>query len=275
MIDQMKLMIADIDGTLVSKGEDLLPETRNALIRLHNENVLLGIASGRAINAAMMRRYIQWSLPFQFDVIVGLNGGQLWDSDHPNVEYYHLLTPDTMKEILEMMAPLHINASIYEEDHMVSLFRDELTQESMRRNKTEVIDAHGDISRIYQRPNNNIIFRFFPEQEEAVMSHIHSHPSDKFTATITTTGIIEFMDPHVNKGMGLSKWSERSGIPLSQIMAFGDMDNDKELLKTAGWGVAMKNGSEVTKQMADAITEYTVEEDGLGRYIQMHWFNNI
>ena len=58
---------------------------------------------------------------------------------------------------------------------------------------------------------------------------------------------------------------------LSEL--FGDMENDIGLLREAGWGVCLINGSDATKAVAQAITEYSVEEDGVGKYLEMHWFN--
>ena len=50
-------------------------------------------------------------------------------------------------------------------------------------------------------------------------------------------------------------------------MSFGDMSNDNELLRTAGWGVCMKNGSSDAKASANDITEYTNNENGFAQYI--------
>jgi hypothetical protein len=43
--------------------------------------------------------------------------------------------------------------------------------------------------------------------------------------------------------------------------------------EAAGWGVCLKNGFDPTKAVAQAVTEYGVEEDGVGRYLETHWFN--
>ena len=91
-----------------------------------------------------------------------------------------------------------------------------------------------------------------------------------YNAIMTSPGIIEFMDPRVNKGMALHKYSERNNIPIDEIMAFGDMDNDKEMLKEAGWGVCLINGSDASKAMADCITEYPCTEDGMGRWLETY-----
>ena len=47
------------------------------------------------------------------------------------------------------------------------------------------------------------------------------------------------------------------------------------MLKEAGWGVCLSNGSELSKEMADAVTEYPCEEDGVGRYLYDHWFEEV
>jgi len=53
-------------------------------------------------------------------------------------------------------------------------------------------------------------------------------------------------------------------------MAFGDMDNDIAMIAAAGWGVCMANGCDAAKAVADAVTEYGVLEDGMGRYLEQY-----
>jgi len=82
--------------------------------------------------------------------------------------------------------------------------------------------------------------------------------------------MLEFGDPQINKGFGLKEYEKLYGIHAEDVMAFGDMPNDNELLETAGWGVCLKNGAEDTKACADAVTEYTNNEDGMGHYLYDH-----
>ena len=118
-----------------------------------------------------------------------------------------------------------------------------------------------------------MLFRFDPARSDEVSSFAKTLTCDRYVAIMTSPGIIEFMDPRVNKGMALHKYAERNGIPISKIMAFGDMDNDALMLKEAGWGVCLVNGSDYSKSMADAVTEYPCTEDGMGRYL-MKWVLN-
>lgn len=270
MINKVTTIVADIDGTLVNKGESIMPITKAALEKLHQEGVLLGLSTGRKINSSMFNRAKDWGLSFNFDVIIGMNGGQLWDKDHEEIESYYLLSTADMKEIIERMSPLGLNVMIYEDDHMVTLHFDDMIHASMQRNHIEVIVTDGDTDRLCVRPNYNVLFRFDPERTEEVAAFAKTVDCERYHGIMTSPGIIEFMDPRVNKGMALHKYSERNNIPIEEIMAFGDMDNDKEMLKEAGWGVCLANGSDISKSMSDAITEYPCTEDGMGRYLEQY-----
>lgn len=271
MIEKLSVILADIDGTIVNKGENIMPVTKRAITRLHQEGVLFGLATGRKINRSMFARKDDWKLDFDFDVLIGMNGGQLWDRFHEEIESYYMLDTDTMHEILVRMAPLHVNGMIYEKDHMVAMYWDEMIHASSVRNNQEVILSNGDIERLCIAPNYNVIFRFDPARTAEVSQFAEKLSCEKYRATLTSEGIIEFMDPHVNKGLAVQRFSERNQIPVNQIMAFGDMDNDHDMLKAAGWGVCLLNGSDYSKSAADAVTEYPCSEDGLGRYLEDHW----
>ncbi len=273
MIRSLKAVVADVDGTLVDKGQPMHEATRNAIIRLHEEGVLFGLATGRKINKSIFARNRDWGLPFEFDIMIGMNGGQVWDSRHEGFENYYMLKREVMREIIDRMSPLHCNAMMYEDEKMVALYWDEQIHSSMMRNNMEVLITEGDADRICIRDNYNVIFRFDPERTAEVAAYAKTLDCDRYRSVQTSDGIIEFMDPRVNKGLGLRKYAERNNADIGEIMAFGDMDNDAELVKAAGWGVCLLNGSEVTKAAADAVTEYTCAEGGVGRYLEDHWFS--
>lgn len=271
MIRELKAVIADIDGTLVPKGvKEMPPVTRDALEEIHQKGILFGIASGRPVDEKMKRRKEEWNLSFDFDVMIGMNGGQLWDQEHPEVRQFYLLDIPVMREILDLMRPFHLIPSIYEGDHMVATHLDRLQVESIERNQMEFIDTHGDEDRLCVAPVNKILFRYDCD-EKSLREYVEAHPSDKYQAVITYPGLIEFQDPRVNKGVALVKYAQQNAIPVSSIMAFGDLDNDNEMLKEAGWGVCLCNGGEETKKCADDVTEYPVQDGGVGHYLYDHW----
>ena len=84
-----KLVICDIDATLVNEKKELTPRTKKALIKLHEKGIYFGIASGRPADE-LRRNKDYWDLPFDFDFVVGMNGAELWDGVHQKFYSYNL-----------------------------------------------------------------------------------------------------------------------------------------------------------------------------------------
>lgn len=74
----------------------------------------------------------------------------------------------------------------------------------------------------------------------------------------------------MNKAVSMQKISDYYGVPRERIIAFGDEDNDLEMLEFAGCGVAMGNGIDAVKQIANRTTA-TNEEDGVARFLKEYF----
>lgn len=70
-----------------------------------------------------------------------------------------------------------------------------------------------------------------------------------------------------NKGLGLARLCARLGLTLEQVIAFGDSENDEEMLEAAGLGVAMGNALDYVRQHANAVT-LTNDEDGVASFLE-------
>jgi len=79
--------------------------------------------------------------------------------------------------------------------------------------------------------------------------------------------VIEIIRAGMNKAIGLQKIASYYNIPQERIIAFGDEDNDLEMLQYAGHGVAMENAIDELKKVANKKTK-TNEEDGIAHYLK-------
>lgn len=269
MIESLKLLVADIDGTLVSEEREMMPVTRKVLNDLHKRGILLGIASGRPIGPALYSQKDEWNVDFDFDLWIGMNGGQLYDVSTGKKDYFYKLQPDTIKTCIELMEPFKSNPFIYVGEDMLSLEVDEEMYSSMKRHNIQCTKVPKE--RLWAEPTDKILFRLKSADEmPAAEKFARAHPSDKYTAFKTQPTMLEFQDPRVNKGLGVQKYAENHGIRMENVLCCGDMSNDNGMLKTAGWSVCLKNGSDDTKACADTVTDYDNDHDGLGRYILDH-----
>ena len=267
IMSDIRLVIADVDGTLVNDHRELSSYTKSVIERLHEQGILFGVASGRDY-LQLLEDNEYWGFDFPFDVTMGMNGGQVYIAESRKLYEYNKLSEETVKSIVEMMDPLDLNPFVYGPDHTMICRRiDSATEASGERNSMQ-LHVVKNISEFWEKPIPKIMYRTTESQMPAVYQWALDHPSDRYQAFKTQTTMLEFQDPHINKGTGLQHAVELLGIDLENVVAFGDMSNDNPMLELAGIGVCLKNGAQDTKACADYITDFTNNEDGLAKFVE-------
>ncbi|MCR5794011.1 MAG: HAD family hydrolase [Solobacterium sp.] len=275
MIRNIKALAADIDMTLTFKGADLPPLVAQAFTLLHEQGVKLGLATGREITDKLKHQGKTWGLPFEFDFIIGMNGGMVYDSEDGTMWCTELLTTDEMKAILEYMMPLidKYEISVNAEgggNHNAMYIRGELLA-SARRHGFDFVDKTGDIDGFCERPAYKFLFRSTPENEAEIRQTFLERFGGDYQIIGTFPGTVEAMRKGIDKGSGMKRYADKRGISMGNIIAFGDNENDNSLLTACGWGVALKNATDATKAIADDVTEYDCENSGVGHYLFDHY----
>ncbi|WP_294731503.1 HAD family hydrolase [uncultured Faecalibaculum sp.] len=265
-----KALFADIDGTLADKGENLMPETRKQLMRLHEAGVKIGLATGRPMDPRILDKARQWDLPFEFDMVIGLNGGELWTRDSGETLKMHPLSTESVHKVMDILEGEDVNAIIFRKGYEDVLCTriDEFIEGSMLRNCSHVRKVTRAV--MEEEPAGKVEVQYPAHLQDHVMQLLADHPDPAWITVATFPGAVEFMDPRVTKGNALELYARNQGIDPADILAFGDMDNDISMLQAAGRGICLKNGSAPTKAAADAVTEFSVLEDGVGRYLRDH-----
>ena len=82
--------------------------------------------------------------------------------------------------------------------------------------------------------------------------------------------ILEIVPKGVHKALGLSVIADSLSLDRQDIIAFGDEHNDLEMLDYVGWGVAMANGTQQLKSIANDVTDKTNAEDGMVDYLEKY-----
>ena len=80
---------------------------------------------------------------------------------------------------------------------------------------------------------------------------------------------LEFASPEVTKAAGLDFLAKQLGFSRERTVAFGDGENDIELVDWAGYGVAVENADERVKEIADFICP-SVEEEGVAQVLEAY-----
>lgn len=123
----------------------------------------------------------------------------------------------------------------------------------------------------------NIIFQAMflaqPDELDTFEKQFGSQISQRFSGVRSQPVIYEAMPKGTTKATALKQLAQHLEIKPQEIMAFGDANNDIEMIQFAGLGVAMGNSSDYIKKLANYVTD-TNDENGVATAIEKFIFNN-
>ncbi len=268
----VKLIVADIDGTIRANFKALTPRTVKAIEALKEKGIYFGIASGRSLKNVTSYAF-EWGLDHQFDLCIAINGDQIYDAVDDTVFMERKMHSQDVKYIIEHMKPLGLSASFFtdEDAQYITHMTDQLRAAQKRNNYDYIVV--GDNFEIFDTVGvNKVMFRVKDGDMPEVEAFVEEHPFVNYSGFKTQPFCYEVMPVGITKATAIRHFCQKHGISEDEVMTFGDTTNDNTMLE-AFYGVAMKNATEDTKAIAREITEYTAEEDGFARYLEDNILN--
>ena len=245
----IKAAFFDVDGTFYSHTMKKFPEsTLKALRLLKEKGIQIFLSTGRSFDEAQ-------NLPWDgiwFDGCVLLNGQMCTDAKG-TVLYGNTLEGPDKEYLLNAFKNHELALIIVEEKRQYMNFLDEAAKRGLEYVSIpapEVGEYEGDD--IYQ------FIAYLTREEEALIQD--KIPNCKFARWYE--GGVDIIPKSSGKMVGIRKILEVYGIKREEIIAFGDGDNDADMMEYAGIGVAMGNAVDITKGNADYITDH-IDEDGI------------
>lgn len=255
MMKQMiKAIFFDVDGTLLSPAQQNVPEsTRLALHKLRLQGIKTVVATGRDM--------VEFSkLPVDdipFDGYLTLNGQLLLDSG----KKVYSGTPINQEEmkILEMIFKARKIPFVFigENERYINFINETVVRTQNETMGTVPKLGTYDGERIYQ------VLAFVCDKEKDMLNQI----LDECAVTSWNDTGIDIIPKGGGKTAGIKQYMEEQGIKREETMAFGDGENDIDMLKFAGIGVAMGNAGDEVKAAADYVTD-TVDQCGIEKALK-------
>lgn len=244
-----KIVFFDIDGTLVNHNKEILESTKKAIRELQKQGIYTAIATGRT---PILFEEIRNEL--NIESYVALNGQ--YAVFEGQVIYNNPIPPSDLAQICAAMKQ-NGDAFVFisHEDFKCSELNNAFIQESFSRTKIpypQVDDRFFEHSPVYQA----IVFC----EDEQRQQYIEQYPH--FTFLPWHSYAADFLPAGSSKAIGIAKMLEYGNFEHGDSYAFGDNNNDLEMLTLVGTGVAMGNAIPETKAAADHITT-SCEDDGI------------
>ncbi len=267
----VKVIVSDLDGTLLQDDHvSISEENMTALKKASERGVHIGIATGR--NRSLASKVIDM-LPF-IRFVVCSNGAYVYDVEKDTVEV-HGIDYNVWLPIYEFMmkhqclCEVYYNGKAYVESRIVEDFRDpdlHFDFVAMIKRHSEVVEDPAMILKGKAIEKINVLK--VPVEARA---EVEAFVSSTFGIAVTSSipGNLEITRGDVNKGVALARLCEEYGVDRSEVMAFGDSGNDKEMLEWAGLSYAMENATDVIRAAAANITKSNADH-GVAAAVNAH-----
>ncbi len=273
---KVSLLVADVDGTLVTKQKVLTQRARNAVQKLRDAGIAFAITSGRPpLGMKMVADALELTAPLS-----AFNGGVFLNPDYSIIEQ-NLLPETVVKHVIEIIRSHGLDVWVYNDRdwyvpqlHGPHVEREEWTVKFPPKVVSDFDHLLDQVAKIVGVSDDlDLVARCEADVQKKFSQHVScqagesSGGGEEVSAARSQPYYLDVTHPNANKGFAVSRLSELLNIPANQIATIGDMPNDVPMFKRSGVSIAMGNASlEVQHSAQYVTTDY--ENEGFANAVE-------
>ncbi len=251
----IKMVVTDIDGTIYSPDCGIKECVKECIRNLVNNGIYVAIATGRTYGSA---KSVADKLGIKCPLIC-YQGGLVnsYEGDILDVKY---LDPEIAREIINDCRKKHIHLNVYVEDKLYveddnQYIKDYIGDKGI---DYHLVNSFDELD--FTKLNKLLAINYDCKFIDSLIEELRAKYPQLYVVK-SFDYFCEIANKEATKGNAIKFLAKKYGIALNEVLAIGDQNNDIEMVKTAGIGVAMGNGTPEIKAAADYITD-TVQNDG-------------
>ncbi len=265
-----KLIAIDLDGTLLNDNK-IIPEDNLKLMKeIIDNGYEVVIATGRRYwSAKQLVKDINRPM-----VILANNGNIVRDTKDDQIIIKKYLDLKDFKTLIQegkergLYPIIHVDQFEKGIDLIIEMDKDHKKYHNYVAQSEERYKKVENFLEIEEDKILAVVYAGGKEELKGFHYHINEKYPNRFNShvmenVIVAEALLEIMNPLGCKWLSLSEYAKEKGIAEREIIAIGDDNNDAQMIKNAGCGIAMKNASEGVKKVANVITEKDNNESGL------------
>lgn len=269
----IKLIAVDLDGTLLNNESKITKNTESVLREAYKKGIEIVVASGRAYNALpdQIRKlpYINYAITSNGAFISKLSTEECIYRDYIKEENIIFIIELAKKENLSL--EIFFNKQAYIDFETYNYIKE---NGSIYRNKEYVLNTRKPIENLFRFmeenskyiENINIFFKDMSKLQK-IKNLVKNMKGAQITSSFRNN--IEIGGEYSSKGHALMKLGDILNIESTDMMAFGNAENDKKMLEFVGIGVAVENAEAELKKVADKIT-LSNDDEGVATEIEKY-----
>ncbi len=251
--DRWKLIATDLDGTLNNDRKTIDPPTADALKDAQRRGIRVVLASARPL-PGLYRERDALDLQAHGGVLMAYNGGRIADAATGETLASVTMEKGDAAKVLRALETLPVTPIL--DDGQVFYVTDANGYKvpyECANNRMSCVEVPNLADFLHFAPCK-ILMSVEPSALRAVQREIAALLPAGLIVVQTAPFYLEVCPAAVNKGVGLLAVCGALGIDPAQTIAFGDSQNDIDMLRAAGMGIAMGNADEEVRAAADRVT---------------------
>ncbi len=271
---EIKMIVMDIDGTLLSSNGIITTKTKELLMELQKQGVPLVLASGRTKASLTKISSMLDMTKYSNNAYIMLNGMELYDYNKELLYSYPSFTCDDAMYFAKLCKHMNLDMVLFYDEVLLIVeyagakITDGHFLTSNKKHLNDVseegIKGLGSLKKIAITQHSN--------QIKAKLPTLLDNTKENYEVVCVEPDWVEVTPVGVNKGNALLQLAKLKNIPIENVVAFGNSENDIEMLKVAGVGVAMGNAFEHVKMLVDDVCDSN-DNDGIAKYLLKHKFS--
>ncbi len=262
-MNKYNMVVVDVDGTLITSEKQVSEMTKQAIKMIKEKGMLFAIATGRPVVSAMAM-IESFDLTSLVDYLICSNGVETYNIESKTSTISHPLTKQDVVDIVNLMRPFQLDYCLYQGNIMYTNKLNPISSVVASRN--QLIPKVVSAKYLPINQTNKVVFTVYDHVYDELLAFQQKFKHPKFNCFFTQPDLFEFVDKRVNKAKGIEAILKNHPFTMKEVLAFGDAQNDIEMLQEVGCGVAMENAQQEIKNVADAIT-LSNDHDGIATYL--------
>jgi Cof subfamily protein (haloacid dehalogenase superfamily) len=255
----------DLDGTLLRRDLKITDRSRGALDDLRERGLRLVVATGRRYESAAEQA---GRLGFEEEDPVVCYGGSMVRRIGGETLLHRTIDAGLSLEVLDWAADRDLHARVFLDGKVVTSQNSAAVDRFVRREPgVYAIDSPSAWLRESGERPTKLVIVDNPDDVPGWLEEAREAFRGRLFVTRSLPHYVEIGNPEGTKSEALSFLCERWGIGAERVLAFGDADNDVDMLRFAGCGVAVGPMTEEVREAADEVVP-NVDEDGVALFVE-------
>lgn len=265
-----QLIALDLDDTLLDANTTISDQNVLALQTAAQHGIYVVLCSGRAENGILpyvRRLNIAGSQAGRY--LIAINGCSVFDLHERRQIHTCTVNADILHHANAEAEKLGLRSEVYSPDTIY--YREET---SWTRRDVDLCGLNGkvvpDYDAFLDKGFPKMLVPGEPQILQVLQKKLKADFGDSAVVFTSKPYFLEILPPKCGKGEAITWLANHIGIPQEATMGFGDSMNDESMIRLCGSGVAMINGLDYIKDIADYITERDNNNSGVGHFIQTY-----